>query len=99
MVLGKYFKSPADRKRYTIDYTDWLDSAELISTVTFEVTPVGTSVLVIDGIAIDTDAKGVVFYASEGLDGTNYKAFPTMTSSNGQIKEDEIRFTVRDPST
>lgn len=97
-VLGKYFKSPVDRKRYTISYSDWLDTAELVSTVTFEVTPSETSMLVIDGIEIDPDGKGVVFYASEGVDGSAYKAFPTMTSSDGQIKEDEVRYSVKDPS-
>lgn len=97
MILGKYFKVPADRKRYTIDYTDWLDTGELVTAVTFEVTPSTGSPVVVDGDSIDPDSKGIVFYASEGEVGTTYRAFVTMETSNGQIREDSVQFTVKAP--
>ena len=96
-VLGKYFKAPIDRKRYTISYSDWLDTGELVSTVTFEVTPTDAPPVVIDGIAVDPDGKGIVFYASGGVDGTSYKALATMTSSGGQTKEDTVLYSVKAP--
>ena len=40
MNLGKYYKAPDERKRYSIDYSDWLDTAERLSSVTFQVTPI-----------------------------------------------------------
>lgn len=94
-ILGKYFKDPDERKRYSIDYSDWLDSGELISSVTFEVTPSTGSPVVIDGDSINPANTGVVFYASEGVNGTTYRVHVTMTSSNGQIKEDTVQFTVK----
>jgi len=97
MNLGKYFKSPDERKRYSIDYTDWLDTGEQLSNVTFEVTPIDASPIVINGIAIETGNKSVVFYASAGLDGKSYKAIATMTTSGGQIKEDTVQYTVKAP--
>jgi hypothetical protein len=97
MNLGKYFKSPDERKRYSIDYTDWLDTGEQLSVVTFEVTPVDADPVVIDGIAIETGNKSVVFYASAGLDGRSYKAIATMTTSGGQVKEDTVQYTVKAP--
>ncbi len=97
MILGKYFKVPADRKRYTIDYTDWLDSGELVNSITYEVSPSTGSPVVIDGDSIDPDYKGVVFYASEGEAGTTYRVFVTMTTSNDQVKEDSVQFTVKAP--
>lgn len=94
-VLGKYFQDPDERKRYTIDYEDWLDQGELISSVTFDVTPSTGTPVVIDGDAIDPDSLGVVFYASEGTAGVTYKVYVTMTSSNGQIKQDTVQFTIK----
>jgi len=97
MQLGKYFKAPVDRKRYTIDYSDWLDSGELVMSVTFGVTPLDAFPVVIDGNANNPAATGVVFYASGGLDGTSYKVTATLLSSNGQTREDTIQYTVKAP--
>jgi hypothetical protein len=97
MNLGKFFKSPDERKRYSIDYTDWLDAGEMLSDVTFEVTPVDADPVVIDGIAIESGFKSVVFYASAGLDGKSYKAIATMTTGGGQIKEDTVQYVVKAP--
>lgn len=95
MILGKYFKAPVERKRYLVDYTDWLDAGELLSTVTFEVMPTTTNVLIIDGNTIETGAKGVAFFASNGLDGKTYKTIITATTTNGQIKEDTVQYTIK----
>jgi hypothetical protein len=97
MILGKYFKSPDERKRYSIRYTDWLDTGELLTEVTFEVTPVDADPVVIDGIAIESGDKSVVFYATNGIDGKNYKAIVTTTTSGGQVKEDTVQYTVKAP--
>lgn len=97
MALGKYFKNPIERKRYTIDYSDWLDSGELVATITFTVLPVDASPAVIDGISINPAATGIVFYASGGLTGVSYTAYATMVSSNGQTKEDTVVYAVRAP--
>lgn len=95
--IGKFFKAPDERKRYSIDYTDWLDTGELLSTVTFEVTPIDADPVVINGIAIETGSKSVVFYASAGLDGKSYKAIATTTTSGGQDKQDTVQYTVKAP--
>ena len=97
MILGKYFKSPEERKRYSIRYTNWLDAGELLTDVTFEVTPVDADPVVIDGIAIETGETSVVFYATRGLDGKSYKAIVTTTTSGGQDKQDTVQYTVKAP--
>lgn len=97
MNLGKYFKSPDERKRYSIDYADWLDTGEQLSSVTFEVTPIDANPVSINGIAIESGGKSVVFYAAAGLDGKSYKAIATMTTSGGQVKEDTVQYTVKAP--
>ena len=97
MILGKFFKSPDERKRYSIGYSDWLDSGELLSLVTFEVTPVDADPVVINGITIETGGKSVAFYAEGGIDGKSYKAIATTTTSGGQVKEDTVQYTVKAP--
>jgi hypothetical protein len=97
MQLGKYSKVPADRKRYSIDYSDWLDQSELVSSVTFGVTPSEAGMLVIDGTSIDTTKTISVFYASAGNVGSVYTVAVTMTTSGGQIREDTVQYTVKSP--
>lgn len=97
MILGKYFKASADRKRYSIDYSDWLDVGEFVSTCVFSVTPVDSNPVVIDGNAIASGSQSVVFYASSGIEGTTYKVLVHMTTSNGQVKEDTVQYTVKAP--
>jgi hypothetical protein len=96
MRLAKYTKDPNERKRYTIDYSPWLDVGELLSSVTSGVTPVTTSPLVIDTIAVNGNGFNVSFFVSGGLHGQDYKLTITATTDASQIKEDNILFVVRD---
>lgn len=96
-MLGKFFKAPDERKRYSIDYSEWLESGELLTNVTFEVTPVDANPVVINGVTIQSSNLVVVFYASAGLDGKTYKAIATTTTSGGQVKEDTVQYTVKAP--
>ena len=97
MNLGKYFKTSDERKRYSIDYSDWLDTAEQLLNVTFLVIPIDAYPVAIDGIAIQTGGTSVAFYASAGIEGVTYKAIATMTTNGGQVKEDTILYTVKAP--
>lgn len=92
MRLGKYNKDPDERKRYRVDYDDWLDTGETVSGATF--TP-SDPALVIDDIAIDPGLRAVQFYVSGGTDDVDYDVIVRMTSNLGQIKEDSILFAVR----
>lgn len=96
MQLGKFVKAPADRKRYTVVYSDWLDQSELVASAVYSVDPVSdTSPLVVDGTSIDTTSTGLVFYASGGEDGGTYRVTIIMTTSGGQIREDVVQYSVR----
>lgn len=97
MKLARFTKAPGERKRYTIDYSDWLDTSETISTVTFLPSPIQTGGLEVDAYTIATPATSVVFFANLGIDGTTYTLNVTITTSGGQTKEDQILFSVREP--
>lgn len=96
MKLAKFVKSPAERKRYQIDYSEWLDTAETVQSIVFTVSPsTGTLPLVVDAYTIGSPATSVVFFANYGDDGIGYTVDVVMTTSGGQIKEDQILFSVR----
>jgi hypothetical protein len=95
MKLANFVKTPAERKRYTLDYSDWLDTGETIASVTFGVSPSTTNTLQIDAFTIGSPATSVIFFANFG-DATNqYTVDVQVTTSGGQTKEDTILFSVR----
>jgi len=100
MALAKYVKAVTDRKRYQIDYTDWLDTGEGVLSVAFAIlNNTAANLLVIDGIQVLPTALGVQYYVSGGVDGTTYQITANLTTTTGpQIKLDEVLVTVREPS-
>jgi len=94
MALGRYLKTSYERKRYSVDYYDWLDKDEKIFTVSFQVAPEGE--LEIDAWSIDPDGTRVIFFAAFGIDGASYVVNVRATTTGGQHKEDEVLFDVDD---
>lgn len=96
-VLAKYVKQPAERKRYQIVYTNWLDTGELVTSVTFTVDKVTVPPLVVDGVQNTSDGLGVQYYVSGGVDKSSYTVTAHLTTNNGpQLREDEIFFSIRE---
>jgi len=96
LKLGKFTKTPVERKRYALEYADWLDTTETVSSVTFTVTPIDTVPLVVDASSISSSGTEVVFFINYGTTGTTYTLDIQITTSGGQIKEDQILFVVKD---
>lgn len=97
MKLGTFTKTPLERKRYALDYTDWLDTGETVITSAFTVTPsTGATPLIIDASSIDPGGKQVVFFANYGDNGVTYVVDVLITTSGGQTKEDQVNFLVKD---
>lgn len=95
MRLAKFPKSPGDRKRYSIDYSQWLDAGEVLSNVvTSTDDPDGVYV---DGILIDpTGQDTVIMYVSGGSRGRSYDVSITVTTTGDQVREDYVTFVVMD---
>lgn len=96
MKLARFTKSSTERKRYTIDYADWLDTGETIASVDFTVTPTTDNALRVDAYTIATPATSVVYFANYGVDGVTYTVDVTITTSGGQIKADQVLYSVKD---
>lgn len=97
MRLGNFIKSPAEAKRYKIEYSDWLDTGEYCASVTFAVSPTsaGAPLVVINDI-IAASSTEVVIFVSGGVANSTYTVVIRMTTTGNQVKEDTISFVVRD---
>lgn len=98
MRLGKFKQAPLEKRRYFVDYSDWLDTGETLSgTPTLNVIGTTTPPLVADGIALSTDSTGVVFYISGGLDGEEYQVDILVNTTATQTKEDSFVYIIEAP--
>lgn len=93
MRIGKFRKAPADRKRYIVDYTDWLNEGETITLVTATGNVAGDNFYV-DGYIVNAGGKEVTFYVSGGVSEKSYDVTIKITTSLQQIKEDFVTFVV-----
>ena len=96
MKLGRFIKTPSERKRYAIDYSEWLDTGETVSTYVFTVTPSTATVpFAVDSSSLASSGKVLVFFVSGGDANDQYTVDVKATTSGGQIKEDTVLFSVR----
>lgn len=93
MRIGKFRKAPADRKRYVVDYEDWLNDNELVLTV-MVTGDVPSDNFFVDGYIVDAGGKEIIFFVSGGVSGEEYVVTTKITTDLGQIKEDWVTFVV-----
>jgi hypothetical protein len=96
MKLAKFLKEPGERKRYSLDYTEWLDTDETIIDVAFVITPPAPPILEVDAWTISASGVEVVFFINFGDDGVTYTLEVQITTSGGQIKHDQVLFVVKE---
>lgn len=92
--LATYTQNTGERKRYIINYDNWLDDTEEVSDIEFEIQNNTTTPLLIDGYLVSDDNRAISYFVSGGEDETTYEVVVTMTTDSGQIKQDELAFLV-----
>ena len=93
-ILDNYVKTPNELKRYAIDYTAWLEDSETVTAL--ELTPDDVALVVESSLIEPILQKSVSFFISGGEDDTDYLLIVKITTSSGQIKEDGIKYSVRE---
>jgi hypothetical protein len=88
-LLGSRQHTVADTKRWTVDYTDWLDNAAAIDTI-----DVQSDSLTCTIGEHTVDGPTVIFFLVGGSLNERLTVTLTMTDSFGNIKHDTIAFTV-----
>lgn len=95
-VLGAFLKQPREELDYYVDFSDWLATGETVSTVSFEVSPVSSTNPLTVSAPFTSDNIVIGFTVRGGEDGTDYKVTMLTTTSNNQIVEREIYYTVEE---
>lgn len=93
-ILDTHQKTPAERKRYSIDYSDWLDTGETCVSTVFTITPPGE--LEVDAHEFTVDGDQLIFFVNAGEADADYTINVKTTTSGGQTTEDEVLFEVRE---
>lgn len=90
-IVASYEQQPADYLDYALDYDEFLPADDAPMSCTVAVAPVGLTVSspVVTG-------RQVKYWVSGGASGIKYKVTLTMTSVLGRIKQDEVRFSIKD---
>ena len=88
--LGKFAKDAQDTKRYIVDYRDWLDIDEQITTVTV-VAEVNLDGFIVESSSVEaTEARTIIYYVSGGIESRSYNVTVTVATNLSQIKEDQV---------
>lgn len=92
-ILATFEKQPADVLDYDVDYTEWLPNGDAVDSVTYAVTPTG---LEIESAVVVNSGTRVKLWVSGGTAAKTYKVELTATTTLGRVKQDEVRFRVKE---
>jgi len=95
-IKGQISQQPNEVLRRIINYQRWLEVGEVIETIAIAITPVTSPVLVISNLIIDPDGTRIAYNTSGGLDGCGYTVEFTVTTSVGQVREDEVLIGIKE---
>jgi len=95
-LKGRVHQQPNEDRRRLIDYTRWMEEGEFITNVAVSVDLSTDPAFVIDRIVIDPEGQKIAYFASGGVDGEDYTATFTVTTSVTQVREDEVAFGIRE---
>jgi hypothetical protein len=92
MLLARYRQQPGEKRKRGIDYADFLEPSEVVSTATCAVSPPDMTVTIV----IDPAGKKFAFWAEGGVDGTTYQLTFTVNTNGQQRREDEVEIDVEE---
>lgn len=101
MVLGRFYKQPAETLDYDIDFSEFLSDGDTLvatgnppvpSPLDVTVSPSGLTL----GPTFVIDQKKIKQWVSGGTDGISYKITLTATSNGGRVKQVEFVIRVKD---
>lgn len=95
MLLGRYTQQPGERLKRLLDYTQWLETSELIQLVSVVITPATDVPLVVTSVVVDPAGKKFAYYTAGGEDGETYEIKFSVTTQT-QLKQDEVEIDVEE---
>lgn len=95
MPLGNYIQRSTETKLYSVDYTQWLQAGETLTTQTVSVIDNTPTPLIAIG-ALDSPNNKVNISVSGGQDNEQYAVSVLIQTSLNQVKDDCIFYTIQD---
>lgn len=99
MILGTQIQQPDEMLDYDINYASWLIGTDRIATVTTAVEPALDDTTNPDGLQatyVSHDGERVKMWVKGGVNGTTYRVSVTVTTDDGRIKQDELKFKIKE---
>jgi hypothetical protein len=98
MLLARFRVQPAEKRKFTVDYTNRLGAGELLTAVlSTTIDPISVTTPFVISAAVETTQDKVTMYSSGGEDGVDYKVELLVQTSDMDVQwEDEIIFIVED---
>lgn len=99
-LSARFNQSPAEKKRYLLDYTLQLAAGEIITGIVVAISSptdgVNAGAFAITGVAIAPGNLQAAYFAAGGLDQTTYNVQFIATTSVGQRLEDIVEYNLRE---
>lgn len=92
--LRAFTQSPLEKKRYTISYARWLDEDEALFDYATLIQPSTLPELVSEDAFTSNAGKEISIFLSGGVSGTIYLVTLLATTTEGQVKEDNLQLAV-----
>ena len=99
MLLGSQNITAGDKRRYFVDYGEFLIKGAILTAVTVTVSAGATSSVGTGPTApaLNVDEKGIIFWLTGGTLNEKFTANIQVTDNNSEIVNDTIQFTVVAP--
>lgn len=92
-IIGSYIKQPREVLDYDVNFSEWIPTADYITSVT---TNADAGITLGSTIIDPTTKKIVKQWVSDGTSGAIYKIQMLATTAGGRKKEVEFNITVRE---
>lgn len=92
--LKAFTQTPLERKRYTVSYARWMDEDETLFDHAIVISPVTDPSLIAEDAFTSNADKEISFFLKGGVRGQLYDVKLVATTSDGQVKEDNIQMAV-----
>lgn len=99
MILGTQTQQPDELLDYDINYKSWLVGTDRIANATAVVEPAYDETTNPNGLRatyLSHDGEKVKLWVKSGVSGVTYKVTLTVETDDGRIKQDEIKFKIKE---
>jgi hypothetical protein len=93
-TLRAFNQTYLERKRYTVSYARWLDPDEALFDHTIVISPSTAPSLVAENAFATNFDTEISFFLKGGISGVIYEVKLVATTTEGQVKEDNLQLAV-----